>query len=126
MDKKTSKNDPKLEAVKQVFKATELLNVDVCEPVKEKLNKIEICVPNINSMSLCFPLQYCHPFFEICKPKTPVICGPSKFHIPELEDLKQQLQLDPKQVVPELKDMSIELKNLQKEIEELKNSLKRK
>ena len=74
---------PSVETVKEGFKLSDLLTLEVCNPVKEKMDKIEVCLPAIVA---CKP-DFCTPAF-ICKPdyfcKPDLFCRPDIFCKPDI------------------------------------------
>lgn len=74
-EKKVEK--PKIE----LLEATSLYTVELCSPIKEKINQIKICAPNI-VFKPCSPIEKikCVPSLPMCAPTVPV-CPPG---IPEI------------------------------------------
>jgi hypothetical protein len=80
------KEKPTVETVQQAVKVSDLLMFDVCEPLKEKLDRIELCSPYIISTcspniscipkKLCTPVIHCVPY-DRCIPEY-VTCVPDK------------------------------------------------
>lgn len=79
------KAKPSIETVQEGFRATDLLRVEVCNPIKEKLDKIEVCKPNI--VELCNPHR-CIPSLE-CVPSR--LCSPHIVCKPDWECLPNTL-----------------------------------
>jgi hypothetical protein len=93
----TENNEEKPEVkLVQSKEMTPLFTIEICEPVKEQLNKIEICGPNI-SIKPCSPINEmkclpdastvigpkgCGPIVHMsCLPIIPMGCGPI-VHVP--------------------------------------------
>jgi hypothetical protein len=73
-----AKDKPTVETLQQAVKVSDLLRFGVCEPLKEKLGKIELSSPYI--LPTCSPNFSCLPT-KLC---TPVLhCVPNKRCFPE-------------------------------------------
>jgi hypothetical protein len=71
MDEKKEK--PSVETVQQPVKVSDLLMYEVCKPLKEQLDRIELCSPFIVD---------CAPMIVACKPD--LQCIPDKFCTPDI------------------------------------------
>lgn len=135
--RKVTKEEPSVKTVKESWRPSELLMMEVCQPIKDKIDQIEICKPQIVERRFCFPDIICKPWIicspdlwcsprRICKPDiicspitcfpvTPYdlewICGPSTREIPET-------------IRDEMKDVLREIEKIKTEIAELKKSIR--
>ena len=85
------KDKPTVETVQEAVKVSDLLMYEVCKPLKDQLDKIEICRPAIvtclpnkicKPSYTCIPSKLCSPVFS-CVPKLgcfPNFCVPSNPH----------------------------------------------
>ena len=81
--KEEKKEKPSVETVQESMRLSDLLAAKVCNPVLDKIDKIEICKPNI---LFCLPDRFCRPRY-FCKPdifcKPNIFCKPDIFCIPD-------------------------------------------
>ena len=91
------KDKPTVETVQQAVKVSDLLMFEVCEPLKEKLNRIElcsphiaICKPNVSCIptKVCTPLVHCIPY-DRCIPE--YTCVPEKWCKPIIFGCKPEI-----------------------------------
>jgi len=86
-EKTRRKEKPSIETVKAGLRASDFLKVKLCNPIMEKLDKIEICQPNIVELCTpnmclpdfkCYPERRCYPHFCIpnCNPYCTPNCNP--------------------------------------------------
>jgi len=74
------KEKPVVETVQQTMKLSDLLMVEVCQPIKESTDKIPLCTPYLpGGGKLCEPLVLCRPR-TVCSPL--ISCGPSLYCSP--------------------------------------------
>jgi hypothetical protein len=76
------KEKPAVETVQQTMKLSDLLMVEVCQPIKESTDKIPLCLPYVPGPKLCKPLISCGPIIY-CSPK--VLCIPHMICRPLVE-----------------------------------------
>ena len=115
---------PKIELIE----SNEMYTVDLCEPVKQQINKIELCKPSIvvkpcspiekihciPDVMHCIPDLWCNPKIGPCKPVFPCAptiggkCGPWVVEIP-----REQYE-----------DLVTKVGTLEKEVQELRKRLK--
>ena len=80
------KEKPTIETVKTGLRATDFLKVKLCNPITEKLDKIDICEPNIVELctpNMCLPDIKCYPERPKCFPHLCLtVCGPIEEHDP--------------------------------------------
>lgn len=69
------KEKPAVETVQQALKLSDLLMVDVCQPIKEQIDGTKLCWPVLPFGSkLCVPIRACTPIRDpICRP---TMCNP--------------------------------------------------
>ncbi len=143
--KKSRKEQPSVETVKEGWRVSDLLSVPVCNPLKEQLDKIKVCEPSIEyhiCKPICKPFGTCIPIWNpdvcipckpLCKPGlyqwicTPTeVCGPQQMEWIQEIAIRYDLQFKTvtKQVTQEMKEMQLELKTIKAEIVALKKALK--
>lgn len=117
--KRTSKEKPSVETVKESFKVSDLLRVEVCNPIKAQIDKIKVCVPHIVE---CVPTRICKPIF-LCKPdifcKPDIICYPivgPKICVPSAYQWPEEFPGEMREVIEELKTIKAEIEILKKAI----------
>ena len=139
------KEKPSVETVKEGFKLSDLLTLEVCNPVKEKMDKIEVCLPAIVACKpdFCTPALICKPSY-FCKPDlfcrpdiycTPRIsCFPDRFCKPDVycrpwvytECSPSQIEgcgpmaIDPGEYVPDIRELTTEMREMFAELKAIK------
>jgi hypothetical protein len=131
------KETPKMETVKEGIRLSSLLQVEVCNPIKEQIDAIEVCTPQI--VTTCIPVQACIPSYgclptRICRPDLfcrPDIfeCLPTRFCRPEIwcrpliyqECAPSQIDIGP---IPEFERLVADVKAIKDEIAQLKQKIK--
>jgi hypothetical protein len=140
--KRTSKEKPSVETVKESFKVSDLLRVEVCDPIKVQIDKIKVCVPHIVE---CVPTRFCKPKLEclptrICRPviicKPDIWCKPDIFCYPIIGpqicvpsvhgpiECGPSVYEGPEVPIDEMREVVKELEAIRAEIEILKKSIK--
>jgi hypothetical protein len=76
--KEEKKEKPSMETVQESMRLSDLLAGKVCKPVMDKIDKIEICKPDI---VFCLPDRFCKPKY-FCKPDI-FTCLPDRFCKPK-------------------------------------------
>jgi len=117
------KGKPTVETVQQQVKVSDLLMLEVCQPLKEQLDKIKICNPHIVEPienPICPPLRSygepCLPL-EVCSPLRPygeIPCQPLRFQL-ATNALRQRL------LTSDFEQLNAEVEKLKKDIEVLKS-----
>ena len=147
------KEKPSFETVKKGLRATDLLKVEVCNPLKEQLEKIDVCSPHIGPIvctpdiecipsRLCSPYIICRPDWEciptsVCRPwiycSPDIFCGPRIGCSPKIFEIQEDYrryrekagsQTMAEELTPEMKEMTEELRKIRAEIEDLKKKIK--
>lgn len=141
--KGTQKEKPSMETVKEGISLSDFLTIEACNPLKEQLDKIEVCQPHLKSASSrtsggcapwwfgpgrCLPLLWCSPCVDpgrcwpLCWPNCrPYSCLPYSYCWPYSEMSRGNLRspdMAPSQDETETEELTPEKKTV---IEELKS-----
>lgn len=116
--KRIFKEKPSMKTVKEAFRVSDLLRVEVCDPIKKQIDKIKVCTPHLKEPvklrwrpPICFPND-CYPICQtICIPN----CSPSIVEFPDYR---------PSRLPHEILEVFYELRTIKAEIEELKKAIK--
>lgn len=131
------KMNPTVETVQQAVKVSDLLMYKVCEPVKEQIDKIKLCTPNVSiPFDVCKPDQLCRPYSMNCLPAMCIpSCKPYNYCIPKMSLCEPQIPemctpsagttIDPDEIVisPEIirqKLLASDFEQLQADVARLK------
>jgi hypothetical protein len=124
--KKIPKEKPSMTTVKEGFRVSDLLRVEVCDPIKAQLDKIRVCTPNLKEPVTCLPDTICRPSFD-CSPYTcrPIWwCRPDMWCRPEILDDPYCFPVRPCGPSFFPRGVLSELKTIKAEIAELKKAIK--
>lgn len=126
------KEKPTVKTVQQEVTVSDLLMYEVCAPLKEQLDKIEICRPSI---AVCMPNEFCAPTTRCgpsdwfvcaprtgCEPRDPLVCAPKAGTSWDPGDLATSANLlKQKLVASDFERLQAEVEKLKKEIEALRS-----
>ena len=141
------KKTPSIETVQKGFNLSDLLKIKVCNPVKEKIDKIEMCPPNIEDCMpsikcgpeiFCIPDRFCGPDI-ICKPIyscipdrwcrpymicTPdIICKPIIPCTPWVAEACGPSAIDPRVGAQEITELTTEMREMMAELKAVKGEI---